>query len=198
MHQSQDVLCFIVEKWHWGKKLPRPLPPIERGVGGTLHRIGLRIFFDSFPYAGEPHNCILYAIAIEDEEVIAQRAFYSSSSPELPLLLWTAPTKLLDWKDIAYCKLFFIVSVCKTAIHPSFIRVKWSTHTETTIWFLNLLRLQGTKFLYISLVWVNFLNFFQKRKQQKLCNINHSRIPAGCIPRNMRWRLEQGPNPRTI
>ena len=168
MHQSRDVLCFIVEKWHWGKKLPRPLPPIERGVGGTLHRIGLRIFFDSFPYAGEPHNCILYAIAIEDEEVIAQRAFYSSSSPELPLLLWTAPTKLLDWKDIAYCKLFFIVSVCwRTTIHPSFIRVKWSTthwNNNLVLKFAKGCREQSS---YISALFEWIFWIFSKKENSK-------------------------------
>ena len=73
-----------------------PTPYRKRGGGYPAPNRVKDFFFDSFPYAGEPHNCILYAIAIEDEEVIAQRAFYSSSSPELPLLLWTAPTKLLD------------------------------------------------------------------------------------------------------
>ena len=150
-----------------GQKSPPPLPPAERGAGGTLHKKGLKVF-DAFPYAGEPHNCILYAIAIEDEEVIAQRAFYSSSSPELPLLLWTAPTKLLDWKDIAYCKLFFIVSVCwRTTIHPSFIRVKWSTthwNNNLVLKFAKGCREQSS---YISACLSEFFEFFPKKKTAK-------------------------------
>ena len=113
MHQSQDVLCFIVEKWHWGKRLPPPLPPRENGAGGTLHQIGLMVF-ETLPNADEPHNCILCNCIFRNctfqlnntrewvrtkLAIILRRVF--CSPPSSLLLLWAAAAK--TYKRKGYC-----------------------------------------------------------------------------------------------
>ena len=44
MHQSQDVLGFIVEKWHWGKGCPHPCPLSRGGREVPCTKKGLRFW----------------------------------------------------------------------------------------------------------------------------------------------------------
>ena len=47
MHQSQDVLGFIVEKWHWGKGCPHPCPLSRGGREVPCTKKGLRFLTPS-------------------------------------------------------------------------------------------------------------------------------------------------------